>query len=347
MARGLLKPLFGDFWLKLSALIISLGIWFYANSRLSDEISLRAVLVIAPPPGHALVHQSAKSVRVTVSGPRSLISRLEREFVQTPLRLVAELGEHDLDAGWSTLRVEQLWPRADLPERDLVQLKFREARPAEVRAFASRLGERRLPVRVHASIQPAPGFRLLAPPTATPPEVLVQGPEVALEAMQTAETNELTAYDVRSDMQRPVGLRLEFPVVLANGEQVPVPLEMKPTSVTVNVSISGEEQQEQRFPGIRLLQMTPPGFPYEVELSEADSTVTVVVRASASNLKKLQPAQIRAYVDLTSLASEQIAPGASAPYRERVRVQLPPGLVHAEGRAEPERVNVLLKNVPG
>ena len=346
MSKSRSRPFFADFWLKLSALAISLGIWFYANSRLTDEITCRAVLAVSPPQGYALVYQSAKSVRITISGPRSLVSRLDREFMQVPLRVTANLNEHDLSAGQASLTMEQLWRRADIQERDLVQLKFRGASPGEVRVFASRLVERMLPVRVNVSVQTAPGFLLAASPTATPPEVLVRGPALAVEAMVKVETDELPLYDVRSDVQRPVSLRPEVAVALPTGEQVAVPLKMEPSGVTVNVSVAGEEQQEQRFANIRLLRMAPPDFPYQIEFGEADDMVTVVVKASPTNLRKLEPAQVRAYVDLSPLASEQIAPGTSAPYRERVHVRLPPGVVYGDARTEPDRVNILLKNAP-
>jgi YbbR domain-containing protein len=346
MARSLFRPLFADFWLKVSALIISLGIWFYANSRLTEEMSCLSVLEINPPQGYALVHQSDKSVRVTIAGPRSLISRLDREFMQVPLRLTANLREDELTDGQATLKVEDLWQRADIPEQDFVQLKFRGANPGTVRVFASRVVERTLPVRAHVSVELAPGFQQAASPTVTPPEVVVRGAAVAVADMRSIDTDELLLPDVRADVQQPVGLRTERTVALPTGEQVTVPIQATPPRVTVSVSVSGEELQEQRFPNVRLLQLMPRDFPYRVELAEAEDTVAVIVKASPTNLRKLQAGQVQAYVDLAPFASDQIPAGASAPEKVPVQVLLPPGIAYAEARAEPDRVNVLLKNVP-
>jgi len=345
LAKSVLRLLTQDFWLKVSALVIALGIWFYANSRVTDETACDATVVITPPPGYALVHQSARLVSVTVSGPRSLLSRLDRRCMQAPIALTAQVNETDLTDGQVSLPVESLWPRADLEDRHRRRLKFRAAKPAQVRAVACPLDERTLPVVAHVAVQPALGYRQAAAPAVTPAQVLVRGPALALAAMQDIETEELPPlYDVSSDVQHTVRVRDSIAVTLPTGERVPVPLEVSPPGVTVVVSVAGEAMQEQRFPNVRVLAMMPPGFPYQVEFGEGDGTVTVVVQASPANLRTLDPAQIRACVDLSPLAAEVIPLDGSAPYRERVHVQLPAGFIHGKAQAEPDRVNVLLRN---
>jgi hypothetical protein len=346
MSRNWFTPVFANFGLKLSALVISLGIWFYANSRLTDEVTFWAVVTINPPQGYALVYQSDTKARVTVSGPRSLVSRIRGEFMPVPLRLTTTLDERDLRDGQASLPMDKIWHGADLPERDLVQLRLRDADLKEVRVIASPLIERKLPVNVRASVQMAPGFVPAASPTATPAEVRVRGPALALNAMTGVDTQDLPLDNVLRDWERRVELRPEVAITLPTGEQAVVPFEVEPSTVTVNGSVAGEEQKEQRYPGVPLLQMSPPGFPYQAEFDKADSTVTVIVRASPTSLDKLEAAQIRAYVDLSPLASEQVAPGTSQPHRQPVQVQLPTGIPHGEARANPDHVIVVLKNLP-
>ena len=348
MLKKATEAIFGDFWLKLTALVISLGIWFYANSRLTEEIALRAVLEVTPPPGYALIHQNARSARVTISGPRSLISRLEGEFGrnQFQLKLATVLTEEDVTNGMASLKPDRRWLRTDLLERELVQLKVGDISPKEVKVFVSPVVERRLPVDVRVSVHPAPGFLLAEPPSATPPEVTVRGPTIALDSMRSVPTVELTLYeDVRSDLRRRVGLETQVPVILADGTTVSVPLEVSPPTVSAHIAITGEPEKEKVFPDVPLAFMQPARFPFAAAFGEGEERVDVIVRASAAELAKIEARQVRAYVDLSSLADEQVPPGAAVPYRERVRVELPPEVVYTTARAEPDRVTVLLKNV--
>jgi len=68
------------------------------------------------------------------------------------------------------------------------------------------------------------------------------------------------------------------------------------------------------------------------------------VTAAPANLKRLQPESIRAIIDLTTLADEQIEVGASALYEERVRVWLPEDVTYRAVQCEPGHVTLRLKN---
>ncbi len=336
------RAIFGNFWLKLLALIISVGIWLYANNSLVDVIDREARVTVIPPDGYRVVLQTEERVRVRAAGPQSVLRRVDNAIMHN---LTYNLSETELEDGWATLPVDRDWLPPTVPESDVVQLRFRDVSPPEVRVFVSpiRTGAV-LPVKVQTSGMPAAGFRLAPEPEASPPSVTVQGPAVAVDAVQYVTTEKIPVYGSRSDIYQPVALQNEVQVTLDDGQSVTVRLQLSQTTVDARVYVSGEQVEERRFDGIPIGFTMVPGFPYKVELVEEQDTVDVVVTAAPANLKRLQPESIRAIIDLTTLADEQIEVGASALYEERVRVWLPEDVTYRAVQCEPGHVTLRLKN---
>ncbi len=59
---------------------------------------------------------------------------------------------------------------------------------------------------------------------------------------------------------------------------------------------------------------------------------------------RLEPTQVRPYVDLTPLADEELEPGGTGLYQEPVEVHLPAWVADATATTEPDRVNIRLQN---
>jgi len=344
MGKKALKAIFHNLSLKLWAAVISVGIWVYANSQITDEDTFRAAVNIVPPPGYALLYQSDASARVTIAGPRSLMARLRRELSENHLQLTYNLAEGEVAGGWATLRIGADWLMPRLPEREYVQLRLRETSPAEVKVLTDPLEQRVLPVVVRASVQTAPGFRLAEPPSCRPVHVQVRGPARAVDGLSAIATRELVLYDVQADIQQELSLQGDVEVTLDSGERVTVPLEVSEPAVTAHIRVAGEEEQEQVFEHVPVRLLTPPQFPYVTEFAAGAREVTVTVRASPSVLRKVRADSIRAYVDLEKLAGEPVEAGGSHPYTETVHVSLPPEATAATARASPEEVTLRLKN---
>jgi hypothetical protein len=342
-----LAAIFGNFRLKLWALLISVGIWFYASSQVTEEETVRASLTITPPPGYALLYESDKAVRMTVAGPRALLNRLRNELAQSQFQLSCRLTDQEAAAGWSTLRVRPDWLKPNIPEEEYVQLSLRNVTPTEVTVFADPVRERVLPVDVRASVHLSPGFRLVEAPTCTPAQAKVKGPAMVVDALTRVQSNELSLYDVQENVHRPLALQNEAEAQLSNGTTVTVPLAVDPPTVLASILVTGEEERDQAFEGVPVLLMMPPGFPYTPALAQEESKVTVVVRAAPANLARLDTGAVKAYVDLADLAREKIEPGASAPYKEKVQVALPSEVIYTAAQAQPDRVTILLKNPGG
>lgn len=197
-----LAAIFGNLRLKLWALLISVGIWFYASSQVTEEEPTRASLAITPPPGYALLYKSPNDVWMMVAGPRALMNRLRNELAQNQFQLSCRLTDQEAAAGWSTLRVRSDWLMPSIPEEEYVQLSLRDVTPTEVTVFAEPVRERVLPVDVRASVHLSPGFRLTEAPTCTPAQVKVKGPATVVDALTSIQSNELSLYDVQKSVHQ-------------------------------------------------------------------------------------------------------------------------------------------------
>jgi hypothetical protein len=348
MVRNLAHGFFGNTRLKAWAMLLSLCIWFYAKSRLTEEMVVGGVIEVAAPPGYVLLYQSQNSARLRVAGPRSVLNRVRTDLAQGYVKLIHAMSEEEAAGGWATLRVTPEWLRTGLVERDFVQLSFRQFVPQELKVCVDSLKTRTLPVRFTPPGELAPGYRLSQLPSVSPTEVRVRGPALAVDALDSAAAEDLALYEpLAGDIRRTVGIRGEVEVALDNGERVPVTLDITPPTVTVTIYVTREEEVEDTYPNVPVLMMAPQGFPYEAQLASGERSVLVTVRATPAALKRLRPEAIRAYVELETLARAEIAPGASHPYQQEVRVLLPPDVPYSAARARPERVTLLLKNPAG
>lgn len=127
-------------------------------------------------------------------------------------------------------------------------------------------------------------------------------------------------------------------------ETVQVPLSLSMEAVRVYVDVK-RQAGENTFEGIPVGIWTTPDFPYSVEVEE-DTAVKVTVSGLPREIGRIEKASIRAYVDLTSLAEEEIPVGKSHLYKEAVRIKLPDDVSVSSARASPESLTVTLRN-PG
>jgi hypothetical protein len=339
------QSLFGHFRIKLLALVISLGVWFYANSRLTEQVPITAGIEIVPPDGYALLDKSAPAARVQVAGPSWLMTRLESGYGGRTLRLKYELSEADLNGNWAELRIGPEWLQSNLPEQEFVQIHFRGAEPETVRVFASRLTQRSVPVFVTTTGEVPEGFFLAQQPVAVPAEVTVRGPAVALDNMEFVATEPIPLWNLRSDLQRePAALKSEVEIVLEEGLSLPTKLDLSVSTVLAHIYVSGEKEQEQTFHDVPLDVRQPVGFPYRVEFVEGIDKVSVTVKGPPQELRRLKPGSVAAFVNLRSLALETIEVGATAPYPEQVVGDLPHGVQATVVRVEPPSVRLQVTN---
>jgi len=345
MLRKLINAIFGHFRLKCLAFVIALGVWFYANSRLTQEIQVLAPLKIVPPDGYALLLPAQPiTARLSVAGPSWLMERIEGGVGGRNLRLRRQLAAADLTDSRVELEVAENWLQGNMPKAEFVQVSFRGVEPEVVSAFVSPIADRELPVNVVTTGETSEGYYLVQRPVAVPDRVTVRGPAVALNELEYIETAEtVRLWGLRADVRRDLALRNKVTVTLDEDQSVEVELQLSVPTVTASIYVSGEKEQEQTFTDVPLDLRLPTGFPYKVNIVEDVRAVSVIVRAPPHELKRLKPESVTAYVNLRSLASETIEVGSSARYPEQIVGDLPDGVQAAVVGIQPPQVTLLLE----
>ena len=338
MLQRIRRTILKDAPLKLIALAIAVGIWLYGNSRLKEEVVIAVPLSISVPSDYMVVYQDRTRVQFRLRGPQYLTRRREVEAAQNYLKMTTALKPEDLDKEVVMLRVQPEW--LNIPERELVQIKVFDVEPELVTVYVSKVVTRSLPVEVRISGTPRHGYEVRGS-SAVPPEVDVTGPAIVLDDMEAIATQLVSVWDRRESRREEILLVLSS-VFQPEGEvKVTVALEAKPARVAAYVEVGGK-REEQRLEGVIINMLLPPQFPYVAEMEEP--TVAVIVSGLPQDLTRVTPDLLTAYVDLRALQDEQIDPGGSGPYKEKVRLALPEGIPLDLERVEPDEVTVVLKN---
>ncbi len=330
--------------MKLLALVLALGVWFYASSRLREEVVITAEISIQPPAGYTIVHQSERQVRVRIAGPGSLIQSV-LSVAEQGIRARHSLSADQVSDGWATVQIRPEWLQLALPDWELVQLRFLGISPRNVRVYTSPVVERQLPVRPVLVGSLPEGLRVQGEPQSVPAQVTVRGPAVAFEHIDAVPTEEVSLWDRRIGAYRERRrLQSVFEVPLGNGQRVAVALSLEHTAAEVTFGIAEAALEEKTWRNLTVQPMVPLGFPFQAQVEDGAAAVSVTVRGSPDAIRRLSAEAIRVFVDLAGLASESIEPGGTAPYRERVHVYVPPDVRAQSVRVEPDQVTILLKN---
>ncbi len=116
--------------------------------------------------------------------------------------------------------------------------------------------------------------------TATPSELKVKGPALALDALDSVPTQELPLWDMGVGYhrrQRPLRNRVD--VQLPNGDTVAVPVHLAEARAVVAVRIAEQERETRTFEDRPLTLWVPQEFPYSAELEDGPQRVAVTVEA--------------------------------------------------------------------
>jgi len=351
------KAVFQNFRTKLLALVISLAIWFYADSRLTEQMVISSVdLKIEPPAGYERLYQSVTRVDLTVVGPRSIVTRLASQPGRGQLKLERVLSEGDIRAGGGKVKltIEREWlryrgmgghPQA-LRDWEYTQLSFPSIEPRTVEVFASPRQRRPMRVLIRTTGRLPEGFRLPREPAAEPHTVEVEGPAVALDALDGSipTADELALWTVRNSLQSRMRLQDSCQIELSDGRRVTAPLTLEVPSVLVKVDVAIDEEQPKEtvtFRDIPVLWSMPQGFPYEMK-PDGPLRVTVTVRGDSRELQKLTPASLMAHVGLAPLAGD----GEEGPHRELILVQFTQTTTAAIVEVKPRELSFNLSRRP-
>lgn len=297
-----------NFWLKLFALGIAVGVWFFASRgvyiRSSREVPVSLILA----PEMTAWSITPSSVRVILDYPqeRGGIRKTEKEVIEVV---------HDLSDATTPGKFVFAVTSRDVRVPSRVRVVSIE--PSRISAEVDRLVEKVLPVKVVYRGKPRPGYRIVGE-TVNPTEVMVPGPEGLLKGMKAIETEPLMVMERSDSFYGHVELK---PVTPLTGKK------LEPVNVYVVIA---EELRERELPEIPVTVLKEPGQTAEIVLDP--SVVTLLLRGQEKDLDGITPGDVRAYVEIIDLETGS--------YELPLKTKLPKS-IRLE-RADPAVIKVIL-----
>jgi YbbR domain-containing protein len=284
-AKSWLRAFFLEDWtLKLTALVITLGLWYAVTTqRAPATMRLRAVqLDFILPQNVQIGNDPIDEVDVTLEGSQGKLADLNARS------LIARANVSDLKPGDRVARLSDKNVEMNLPEG----VHITEVSPRSVTLHLEPVIERRIPVEVRFEGEPPDGFKQLGFQV-TPDEVRVSGPESHAQAIEKVYTETISLAGQRDTLTLP-----QVAVDIPDHKVTP----LDPT-VSVRVEIA-EEQSQRRFTNVPVRSAA--GGPVTPAIA------TVTLRGPRSVVEALRPEDVR-------LVVEVVADGTPAP-----RLSLPP-----------------------
>lgn len=298
---------FRNLGLKLLALAIAALVWFTMGGEYVVERIVQVPLEMRNRPERLeLVGNPPDQVEVRLRGPSGVLSRLQPGDVVA----ILDLGAARPGSRLFHLRTDEV--------RGPFGVTVSQVVPQTV-ALSFELGESRVvPIRPDIEGDPAPGFTR-GVVTVTPASVEVIGPSSDLHALREASTEPVTIDGATEAVVQTVtvgvddsALRLRQPVSAeVRVEIVPAPIERTLADVVI---------------GMRNL-------PEGATATAHPSAIRVSVRGSREALASLDPADVRAFVDLAGLR----------PGRYNLPVRIEPSRDFGVSGLEPSVVEILIR----
>jgi hypothetical protein len=169
---------------KLLALLIAFGLWFFVNTGERDtEMAVQVPVELRNrPPNVMLVSPRVDFIDLVVRGPRTLLNRID------PQRISITLDLHGVRPGPAVFRI--VGDSLDLP-RGVTVVRMT---PSEVTLEFAAVLRKRVPVHVSFSGKP-PGNLRVTDTRVAPESVEVVGPAAEVGALKTAETDAIDLSD--------------------------------------------------------------------------------------------------------------------------------------------------------
>jgi YbbR domain-containing protein len=290
---------------KLAALVLAILLWFNVAAERRQEHPVPTRLEVQVRDPNWVITEAPDRVRTTFQGRGGDIFSLPMN--PPVIRRV-------IDSVTGPTMALDLSPSMVSYDRDL-KIDPVAVHPSQVEIHLERRVSRKVPVAPRLVLSAASGFAIVRPVRLKPDSVTLQGPRSALATIDSLLTEKVTMQDLGQSVTRE--LQLEPPAGVPG-------LKVEPANVLVTVEVDSLVEASLTVP----LRAT--GAAAGSGRLGQDS-VAVVVRGPREAIRGLDPAQIRAFVVVDSVA----AGGVSLP----VQIRLPEGL-QATGTPSPASVTV-------
>jgi YbbR domain-containing protein len=276
--------------LKLLSLLIATGLWFFVNFGERDtEQSLKVPLELRSIPAHLMITSPRVDfIDVHVSGPRTLLGRIDRNRLAIPLDL------HGVRPGSAVFRIDA--EALALPRG----VKLMRINPAQVTLELERIARKSVPVHVQLSGKlPAD----LHPETKVSPEhVEVVGPASDVDDVQVANTEPIDLDGATiGTLEREVGLESPGEYITFSASRVAAQVRIEESVIT---------REFKRVP----IEVRKSARPFRL----APDQVRLTVRGPKHLIDKLELNHTAVYID-----AEGADPGAHV---VKPTVELPAGI---------------------
>lgn len=274
--------------IKMLSIAIAIGLWFFVNAAERDaettfpvRLRLRDI-----PPDVMLVSPRVDSVELRVSGPRTLLSRID------PEKYDIELDLKGVRAGPTTFRIR---PNAlDLPRGVTVV----RVSPSEVTLEFARIARKSVPVHLSLGVPP-PGELRIVESSVRPERVEVIGPSRDVGEIAAVETEVLNLGNAKAGvLEREIGLQLPSS-------------DLSSTATSVKVQLRLAEPEETRtFKDIPVVVRNS-RYPTSVHPDQ----VTVAARGPKTRMESLELGHGAVYIDATEYepGHYEVVPSAALP----------------------------------
>ena len=265
--------------IKILSIAIAIGLWFFVNAaeRDSEATFPVSLLLREIPPDVMLVSPRVDSVELRVSGPRTLLSRID------PEKYAIALDLKGVRAGPTTFRIR---PTAlDLP-RGVTVVRMM---PSEVTLEFARVARKSVPVHLSLGVPP-PGDLRIVESSVRPEVVEVIGPTRDVGEIAALETETVDLGGAKAGViEREIGLQLPSS-------------DLSTTAASVKVQLRLAEPEATR---------TYKNVPVVVRNSPSPATVkpeqvSVSVRGPKSKIESLELGHGAVYIDATDYKPGQL-----------------------------------------
>ncbi len=276
-----------NFLLKVLSVSIAVGLWFFVNAaeRDSEAVYPIPVRLANQPTQLLLVSPRIETADLRVSGPRTLLDRIERADLSLDIDLTR------VRPGATTFRLR---PSSLALPRGVVPIHIT---PSEITLEFATIGSKRVPVNL--AVGGRPGDLLITESKVTPEEVEIRGPARVVRDIELVKTQPLELADaVPGRIKRELELDLDVEYITLS-------------SPIVHVDLLLEEPQEEGKTGpIAIVVRNVLG-----EASVAPPEVTLHVKGPRSKVQALELPNGAVYVDAQGLepGTHRLEPLATLP----------------------------------
>jgi YbbR domain-containing protein len=275
--------------LRVIALLLAIGLWTFVNAGQRGSVQSFNVPVTyrGLPPHLIITNGHPQSVKIEVSGPRTLLSLID------PSRLALRLDLNGVAVGQASFKIGA--DAFNVPRQTMVT----GIAPSQIVLDVDRIVTRDVPVRLVMVDSTAPGYHVTGA-VANPHTVQLRGPSKDLARIDDVESQPISLAGLAANDTRLISLA-------APSETVRV----EPAQVTANIQV-GPIVIQKKFHNIPI-QVRESDYPYWLQPSH----VNLTVRGPQTLLARFDP-HGAAYVE-----ADGMIPGS---YDAEVQVALPDGV---------------------